>query len=67
MAGDAKYPGLPHYSILRKSPARNAGANADWMLSATDFAGNARIFDDVVDIGCYECWLLKPGFMIIVE
>ena len=74
VAGDAAYPGLPYYSILRKSPARNAGVNAAWMEGAVDLAGNPRIFHDeddevdVVDIGCYECCLAKlSGLMIILR
>ena len=67
VAGNAKYPGVPYYSILHRSPARNAGVNAAWMNSAEDLAGNPRIFDDVVDIGCYECLLAAPGLMIMIQ
>ena len=33
----------------------NQGANQDWMTGAKDLAGNARIFENTVDIGAYEC------------
>ena len=42
------------------------GGSAAWMNSAVDLAGNARIFDDVVDIGCYECLLSAPSGMTII-
>jgi len=66
VAGDAAYPGLPYYSILRKSLARNAGVNAAWMTGAVDLAGNQRIFDEVVDIGCYECHIIHPPRFIVI-
>ena len=65
VAGDAKFPDVPHYAIRYASAARNAGANAAWMASATDMAGNARINDGTVDIGCYECYLPCEGTMVI--
>ena len=65
VAGDAKFPGVPHYAIRYASAARNAGVNAAWMASATDMAGNARINDGTVDIGCYECYLPCEGTMVI--
>jgi len=67
VAGDSKYPGLPYYSILYGSQARNAGVNAAWMSSAIDLAGNQRLFDDVVDIGCYECLLHQAGTIVVVK
>ncbi|HOM58242.1 MAG TPA: right-handed parallel beta-helix repeat-containing protein [Kiritimatiellia bacterium] len=51
------------YSLFCRSPARNAGVNDDWMLGAKDLAGQDRILDDVVDMGCYE-YRTIPGFMI---
>jgi len=33
------------------------------MLGAKDLAGQDRILDDVVDMGCYE-YRTIPGFMI---
>ena len=41
-------------TLLNASPCVNAGVNADWMVGATDLAGNPRIFNKTVDIGCYE-------------
>ena len=65
VADDAKFPGVPHYAIRYASAARNAGMNAAWMASATDLAGNARVNDGIVDIGCYECYLPCEGTMLI--
>ena len=42
------------FSLRAGSPCRNRGANAAWMESALDLAGNPRISGDAVDIGCYE-------------
>ena len=65
VAGNAKFPGVPYYAIRYASAARNAGVNAAWMADATDMAGNARINDGTVDIGCYECYLPCEGTMMI--
>jgi hypothetical protein len=51
------------YSLHNDSPAFNSGNNAD-NTTATDLAGNARIFNDVngsiIDLGAYE--LQQLGF-----
>jgi len=67
VAGDAKFPGAPWYSIRYASAARNVGANAAWMSAAVDLVGNPRINDSVVDIGCYECILQPEGTRIIFK
>lgn len=36
------------------SPCLNAGSNAEWMTTATDFAGAPRIFNGRVDMGAIE-------------
>ena len=43
------------------SPCINAGVNADWMAGkkSKDLAGVPRIYDEIVDIGCYEVWFPK--------
>ena len=35
------------------------------MNSAVDLAGNQRVFEDVVDIGCYECQIPPLSGMVI--
>jgi hypothetical protein len=45
---------------VKRGPSINAGINLDWMADATDLAGNPRIIDHVVDIGCYESDRPKP-------
>ena len=61
------------YTTVKKSPARNAGVNHDWMASAADFTGKARINADdgsIVDIGCHEWYNPNPptpGLIIVVR
>ena len=40
--------------IKASSPCRDAGADEDWMLYATDLNGKPRIFSRHVDIGAVE-------------
>lgn len=43
------------YTLMKRSPARDAGARLSWMTAdATDIAGNARVFDSAPDLGAYE-------------
>ena len=42
------------YSLAAASPCVNAGTNEPGMDSATDFAGNPRIRNAVVDVGAFE-------------
>ena len=67
IAGDPKYPDAPYYALRYGSAARNAGANADWMASTTDLAGNARIADGTVDAGCYECTLPNDATLLVIR
>ena len=60
------------YQLTEGSPCINAGINLPWMdPPATDLAGNERIYDDTVDMGCYEFipeptlfWILNFGFWV---
>ena len=36
------------------SPCRDTGTNQPWMATATDLDGNPRIYNGIVDMGCYE-------------
>ena len=50
--------GVAKYSLRRNSAARGSGEVLDWMdENAKDLAGNARLRDGKVDMGCYQCWL----------
>jgi hypothetical protein len=42
------------FHLLPGSPAIDAGTNADWTASDTDFDGNARIIGPACDMGAYE-------------
>ena len=42
------------FTLAVNSPCKNAGILEGWMDGAFDLSGNARVFGDVPDIGCYE-------------
>ena len=42
------------YRLLPSSPCIDRGINQDWMVDATDLAGNPRILNGTVDMGAYE-------------
>ncbi len=50
---------------VKRGPSINAGLNLDWMVGATDLAGNPRILDHIVDIGCYESDKPQPTRFIV--
>ena len=43
-----------NYHLQTMSPCINAGTNMNWMIGAIDLDGGPRIYDDNVDMGCYE-------------
>ena len=53
------------YSLKRKSVLRGQGLLLDWMEDETDYAGNPRLRDGKVDIGCYQCWLDPIGMTLL--
>ena len=66
---DPKFVGkgeLP-YELRRASPLRTSGQVLDWMADATDLAGNPRLRDGAVDIGCYQCWLDPVGAVFSIR
>jgi len=46
-----------NFRLARGSPCINAGTNQDWMTNAVDLDGATRIWNSVVDIGCFEYWV----------
>ncbi|HOF62643.1 MAG TPA: hypothetical protein PLM82_13805 [Candidatus Latescibacteria bacterium] len=50
-----------------QSPCVNAGVNQAWMVGALDLAGNDRILEGRVDMGCYEYKRTSWGLMVIVR
>jgi hypothetical protein len=55
------------YSLKRSSPLRGWGLLLDWMEDGTDLAGNPRLRDGAVDIGCYQCWLDPVGAVFSIR
>ncbi|MBP7830184.1 MAG: hypothetical protein KA248_09735 [Kiritimatiellae bacterium] len=42
------------YRLTAASPCRDAGTNLAWMAGAADLDGSPRLFNTLVDVGCYE-------------
>ena len=61
--GKGEYP----YTPRRSSVLYMSGMPLDWMRGGTDLAGNPRLRDDKVDIGCYQCWLDPVGFVYSIR
>ena len=62
--GDGDHP----YSTKARSRLCSAGRILSWMTDdATDIAGNPRVRDGKVDVGCYQCWLDPLGFSLRVR
>lgn len=55
----------PWYLPLHGSPLRNKGQTLNYTDKDVDLAGELRVCEGKVDIGCYECWLPAPGLMLI--
>ncbi len=49
--------------LLGTSPCVDAGTNQAWMVGATDWEGDPRIFDGVVDIGSDETRVILTDIM----
>ena len=61
--GKGEHPYTPKcFSALRTS-----GKLLDWMTDGIDLAGNPRLRDGMVDIGCYQCWLDPIGLVFSVR
>jgi len=60
-------PDTPYWSLRHNSPLCGRGDTFDFMDSDIDLAGKPRLRDGKIDIGCYQCWLNPPGFMLIVR
>jgi len=55
------------YGLKRVSALRTSGFVLDWMADGTDLAGNPRLRDGAVDIGCYQCWLDPVGAVFSIR
>ena len=66
LTGDAaQAKGVPAYTLAYGSPARGKADATFWSASATDRAGNLRVREGAVDPGCYECWIIPNGTMLL--
>ena len=62
--GDGDHP----YSTKARSRLCSAGRILSWMTEdSVDLAGNARVRDGKVDVGCYQCWLMPVGMSLKVR
>ncbi len=55
------------YTLSKSSRCKEAGTNADWMLTATDLAGEDRIRGKRVDMGAYEAEYTPTGTVAIIR
>ena len=55
------HPLIPKWS----SPLREKGLSLSWMDGATDYAGNPRLRNGFVDIGCYQYCPLLEGLRMV--
>lgn len=58
---------VPAYSLKNTAAARGLGLSLGWTAADTDLAGNPRIRDGKVDLGCYQCWTNPNSFIIVVR
>ena len=57
------------YTLTKDSILVDKGINLDWMDAATDLRRKkrcGRIYNDIVDLGCYEYWPV-PGLLLMVR
>ena len=57
--------GVPYWALKASSPLRGKGLLLNYGPGDVDLAGNPRIRDDKVDIGCYQCWTPAPGLLLL--
>lgn len=55
------------HQLRHNSPLRGKGALLGWTAADTDLAGNPRVRDGKVDLGCYQCWTNPKNLVIVVR
>ena len=55
------------HQLRYNSPLRGKGALLGWTAADTDLAGNPRLRDGKVDLGCYQCWTNPKNLVIVVR
>jgi len=70
-AGDpryvARFPGLPAFAPLPGSPLCGRALTLAWTADDLDLAGNGRMRDGKVDVGCYQCWQDAESMVILLR
>jgi hypothetical protein len=56
---------LGNFRLLEGSPCIDTGTNLPGLTTAYDLDGNPRIYDDTVDMGCYE-YIPEPAGIYII-
>jgi hypothetical protein len=54
ISSDPLFVSTTDLSLQSTSPCKDTGSNQSWMTDATDFRGNNRIINSIVDMGAYE-------------
>ena len=67
LGADNRY-GVPAYTVRYSSPAHAAGLVDKLPVTVTkDRAGNARLREGQLDLGCYETWYERVGLFLVVQ
>ncbi len=56
-----------YYMPVSSSPLCGAGQVLGFTASDKDLSGRPRLRDGRIDIGCYQCWNIRPGFVLMVR
>jgi hypothetical protein len=67
ISADPRFVSANDYHLQSNSPCIDKGLNQDWMWTAFDLDGNARIFNGRVDMGAYEYIVNLPPVVTITS
>lgn len=57
--------GIDLYALRTSSPARDRGDATCFTATSTDLAGNPRLREGRLDLGCFQCWTQPMGFLLL--
>ena len=63
----ARYPDEPYWALSYNSPLLGRGDASIFSAEDVDLAWRPRLNEGKVDLGCYQCWLVPPGMMMILR